>query len=178
MGRIGCLAIFTGAIALAPATGQTGAPRPDQVAAFGCTAGQQTARTDMQAVTAAYGRRSIAIVRAALTRDKVALGRMVAPSASFTLFQGDAGVRSRLTGADAAVEFVGGIRPVGFQYSTAPSMPSLADPCGEADADVMLTGRRPGEAVLATFKYRAGLLAEVDARRVELTRGDFASIAD
>jgi hypothetical protein len=177
MGKIFCLALFTGAIALAPAAGQTGASQPDQVAAFGCTADRQAARTDMQVVAAAYGRRSIAIVRAALTRDKDALGKMVATSASFMLFQGDVAAGSRLTGADAAVEFVGGIRPADFQYSTAPTMPSLADPCGEAGADVLLTGRT-GEAVLATFKYRAGLLAEVNARRVELTRGSFASAAD
>lgn len=180
MDRIFGLALFTGAIALAPAAGQAGASQSDgldQVGAFGCSADRQAARQDLQVIAAAYGQRSIAIVRAALTRDTDSLGRMVVPSARFTLFRGDVGAGSRLTGADAAVEFVGGIRPASYQYSTAPTMPSLADPCGETAAEVMLTGQKSDEAVLATFKYRAGLLAEVDARHVDVTRGDFATAA-
>ena len=174
------MALFTAAIALAPAAGQAGSSQAaglDQVAAFGCRADRQAARQDLQVIAAAYGQRSIAIVRAALTGDTNSLGRMVAPSARFTLFRGDVGAGSRLTGADAAVEFVGGISPASYQYATAPTMPSLADPCGETAAEVMLTGQRPGEAVLATFRYRAGLLAEVDARHIDVTRGDFASAA-
>ncbi|HEY1606736.1 MAG TPA: hypothetical protein VGF77_14180 [Allosphingosinicella sp.] len=181
MGRALYLGLFTGALALAPTAGQAASPppvQPDPVASFGCKADREAPRQDLQAIASAYGQRSVAIVRAALARNMNALGRMVAPSASFTLFRGDVGIASRRTGSDAAVEFVGGIGPEAFQYSTAPTMPSLADPCGEAAADVMLTGRQPGEAVLATFKYRAGLLAEVDARHIDVTRGDFAPAAD
>lgn len=172
-----CLALFTGALALATAAGQAASPppvQPDPVASFGCRADRQAPRQDLQVIAAAYSQRSVAIVRAALTRNMEALGRMVAPSANFILFRGDVGIGSRRTGADALVELFGGIGPAAFQFSTSPAMPSLADPCGETDADVMLIGRQPGEAVLATFKYRAGLLAEVAARHIDVTRGDFA----
>ena len=180
MGRASYLALFIGALALAPAPGQAGSSlpvQPDPVASYGCRAGRQAARQDLQAIAAAYSQRSVAIVRAALARNMEALGRMVAPTASFILFRGDVGTGSRRTGADAAVEFVGGIDPAAYQFSTSPTMPSLADPCGEADADVMLTGRKSGEAVLATFRYRGGLLAGVNARPVDVTRGDFAPAA-
>lgn len=179
MGRIGYLAIFTGAIALVPVAGQatSAADEPDPVAAFSCGADRQAARQGLQAIADAYSQRSVAIIRAALTRDMDSLRKMIAPSASFILFKGDVGTGPRGTGADAAAEFLGGIKPAAYQFSTASRMPSIADPCGQTEAEVMLTGRKPGEAVLATFKYRAGILAEVNARRIALTRGVFVRTA-
>jgi hypothetical protein len=43
-------------------------------------------------------------------------------------------------------------------------------------AELLLTGTGPLKAVAATFRYRRGILVEVVARKVDLSRGQLAAV--
>ena len=97
---------------------------------------------------------------------------MVAPTATFSVFQGDVGVGPRSSGPQAAIEFAKQISPTSYQFQVG-SGPFTMDPCGETSAEIILTGKNPNKAVIATFKYVKGILVGVESSHVYLTRGDF-----
>ena len=145
---------------------------PDAVDSFHCFSGQKVDRANVASVNAAYGSRSATIVERALAGDASQLTRMVSPTATFTLFQGDVGVGPKSTGAQAAMAFAKQLAPTSYQFSVGPG-PFSMDPCGEASADLVLGGNKPDEVVYAEFKYLNGILAEVEGSQLHLTRGDF-----
>jgi hypothetical protein len=153
--------------------------QPDPVSAFACKAGRQARTRGLQTVVEAYHRHSVTILKAALAGDVNRLRDMVDPATKFTILSSDDNaIDWRETGASAAVTFARGIGPTGYQFSIAPSGLGLADPCGETSAELMLIGRPPNETLVVTFRYRRGMLVDVVARNVDMTRGDFASAAD
>ncbi|HEX5182945.1 MAG TPA: hypothetical protein VFW19_07310 [Allosphingosinicella sp.] len=161
-------------LAAAPAAAQ-----PDPVSAFGCRTRALVTDQNLQMVADAYHRHSVTILKMALAGDLDRLRDMVDPSAKFEiLLSDDHGVGWDETGASAAVTFARAVGPTSYEFSTAPSGIALADPCRETSAELMLTGRWPDERVVATFRYRRGLLVGAVARLVDLTRGDFGSAAD
>lgn len=149
----------------------------EDVSAFHCKTPQQVDHANVRDVYAAYGARSVAIIRSALAGDTVGLSKIVAPTATFEVFEGDVGMGPRSAGAGAAVEFAKQIAPRSFQYSAGSAGPVSLDPCGSATAELTLIGNQSDEAVIATFKYRNGFLTEVQASRVHLVRGDLQTIS-
>lgn len=145
----------------------------DAVDGFHCSSGQKVDEANVADVNTAYGSRSAAIVGRALANDAAQLERMVSPNATFTLIQGDVGVGPESTGAQAAIAFAKQLTPTSYQFSVGPG-PFSMDPCGEASADLVLGGNKPSEVVYAEFKYLNGILIEVEASRLHLTRGDFS----
>jgi hypothetical protein len=115
----------------------------------------------------------VTIIKAALARDERQLAEMVAPTATFTAFQGDVGIGGRSVGAKAAIAFAKLVAPRRYQFSAGSPGPISMDPCGSVTAELTLFGGQPGNAVVATFKYRDGALAEVQASRVEFVSGNF-----
>ena len=127
----------------------------------------------MREVYAAYGVRSVAIVRSALAGDAATLSTMVSPTATFTIYEGDVGVSPRSQGTAAAIEFAKQISPRSFRFSAGSAGPISVDPCSSTTAELTFISDKPDEAVVATFKYQAGRLTEVLGSRVELTTGYF-----
>lgn len=149
----------------------------DAVDSFHCDSGQKVDQANVASVNAAYGSRSATIVERALAADASQLAKMVSPTATFTLFQGDVGVGPRSTGAQAAIAFAQQLTPTSYHFSVGPG-PFSMDPCDEASADLVLEGNKPGEVVYAEFKYLNGVLIEVEASQLHLTRGDFPKPSD
>lgn len=147
--------------------------QPDRVATFRCRSDAPLAREDVLSVRDAYGRRSVAVIRAALIGHARLLRQIVLPSAKFTVFKGDVGLGPRGTGAEALIEFAKQIGPASYQYSAGSAGPFWTDPCGDVSVELLLSGEQSEGAVIATFKYREGLLAGVVASRVHVTRGRF-----
>jgi hypothetical protein len=154
---------------LAAAPPATGA---DEVAAFHCGTPQHAGLANVRDVHTAYGLRSVAIVRSALAADAAALSVSVAPTAAVSVFEGDVGVGPRSKGVAAAIEFAHQISPRSYRFSAGSPGPFSMDPCGSASAELTFIGDKPNEAVVATFKYQDGLLADVQASRIELISGD------
>lgn len=152
----------------APADGKT-----DEVARFGCAPGRPVALKNVGEVQAAYARRSIAIIDAGLERQTVRLRAMVAPAATFALFDGDEGASPRSTGAEAAVEFAGYLNPSDFQVELPVAGPVAIDPCAEIVAEVRLGGGESDRARRIIFSYRGGMLIGAIGRDVTLVSGDF-----
>jgi hypothetical protein len=145
----------------------------DDVWGFGCNTPQHVSAVNVRDVYAAYGSRSVAIINAAMANDGVTLAKMVSPSAKFTLFAGDVGIGPRSAGPAAAIEFVRQIAPRTYQFSAGSSGPFSMDPCSSTNVEMTLVGNQAGDAIVATFKYRDGILAEVQGSHVELIEGEF-----
>lgn len=144
----------------------------DAVDDYHCNSGARVELSDVASVNAAYGSRSATIVERALAGNVSQLTQIVSPAATFTVFQGDAGVGPRSTGAEAAVAFAKQVNPTSYEFSVA-SGPFSMDPCREVSIDLVLKGNKSGEVVFATFKYLHGLLVEVEGSQLFVTRGDF-----
>lgn len=150
------------------------ASRADEVADFHCKAPKSGASANVGEVYAAYGERSVAIVKAGLAGDAAQLREMVAPTAKFTLFQGDVGIGPRSSGAEAAIAFVKQVAPRNYEFSAGSRGPFSMAPCGSVTAELTLMGDKANEAVIARFKYERGILQEVQASGVVMEAGDFS----
>jgi hypothetical protein len=148
----------------------------DAVAGYECRSGGLGRWVGSGEIELAYGRRSVAIVNAALAGDDALLAQMVRPDATFSYFQGDMGLGQGTTGAGAARRFFRGMRPTAFQFLSH-SWSSLAgDPCDMANADLLLAGPPPSGSFMLRFTYSEGRLVGVDGREATVVAGPLAPL--
>lgn len=145
----------------------------DGVSAFRCKTSEQVSSVNVGDAYAAYASQSIIIMKNALEGNVAHLTRIVAPAAKFTLFAGDFGIGPRSSGSAAALEYAKQIAPRSYSFSAGSSGPFSMQPCGEIAVEGTLIGEKPAEAVIASFRYRDGLLVEVQSSRVSLITGAF-----
>lgn len=145
----------------------------DAVDPFQCRTAQQVSTANIRDVYEAYGYRSAAIIKVAQGENATRLAEMVAPTAKFTVFQGDVGIGPRSSGPEAAVDFAKQIAPSSYQFSVGSSGPFVVNPCSAAIVELTLKRQQSDKVVIATFKYREGLLVEVKASQVDLVFGKF-----
>lgn len=152
-----------------------GSPKPgdDHVSAFRCRTPEQVSSVNVGDAYVAYASQSIIIMKNALEGNAAHLTRLVEPAAKFTLFAGDVGIGPRSSGAAAALEYAKQIAPRSYSFPAEASGPFLMQPCGEITVEGTLLGESPTEAVIASFRYRDGLLVEIESNRVSLITGAF-----
>lgn len=143
------------------------------VLAFHCQTPQRLTHSNVRDVHVTYATRSVAIIRSALAGNLAWLSKVVAPSATFTVFQADSGIGPRSTGAEAAIEFAKQVEPRRYQFWTASAGPVSVDPCRSTTTQLILIRDQPSEALIATFKYEGGILTEVQGSQVDLVDGEF-----
>jgi hypothetical protein len=178
MSSSGFLALFLIAagqsIAQLPGAGAIDDPTSDAVARFSCASVLSTGREDLRTIAAAYGQRSVALVRAGLADDQTKLGYMVAPEAQIVTHRGDMASGPKTTGPRAVSEWARGLRPKSFRYEIASTAPEPTDPCGDVRTTMILQGERDDQLINMELRYRGGLLVRALGREVRVETGRFA----
>jgi hypothetical protein len=140
---------------------------------YDCRSGRSGLWVNVGEARAAYGRRSVEVIEAALAGDASRLAAIVDPRTQFSYVRGDAGFSTIKRGAEAAIEFVSHARPVAYEFATEFPGPISREPCGPATARLLVKSAGDGRAYDLTFRYVDGILMEVTGAEVILSEGRF-----
>jgi hypothetical protein len=116
-------------------------------------------------------RRSVEIIGLAAQGEVTKLVPLLAPTARFTVWEGDAG-SGRRSGPAGAVAFARTIGATGFRYLTTFAGPISTDICGTQTVTIWLTRPAGQRSYVAVFKYDKGILIEASATMGQLSEGN------
>lgn len=131
-------------------------------------------------VQAALAARSVDIVTRAAGIDDAALGRLVAPTATFTIWSGDVGwgprgtarnPREDLRGPAAARAFADHIAVTSFEFAQPSAGLIATDPCGRQSVVVTFENTADQHAYVIRFDYLGGRLIAAEGSLAMLMRG-------
>lgn len=162
---------------LATAAPANGSPtNSDIISGFRCASSEPLARANWGLVQDAYMQRSLAIIAASLTNNTGLLRAAVAQNAKPVHFFYDAGFINS-TGPESVAALIRSIDPTRYELVQERGLPPpIAEPCGEVDISLTLRGSKPNEAYVARFRYRSGLLSELNVQDADFADGQFPKI--
>ena len=117
---------------------------------------------------------SIGIIGLAQQGEVTRLASLIAATARFTVWEGDAGF-GRRSGPAGAVEFAQRIGAVGYRYITTFAGPISTDICGTQKVTIWLTRPDGQRSYIAVFKYDKGILIEATASMGQLSEGNLTN---
>jgi hypothetical protein len=164
MGNVSCMTrkILLGLVAILTAFSAASAEIPSD-----CSNGTSVS---VQDVADAYSKCSVELVDLAQRGDLAGLTSRVAPSARFTVWEGDAEL-GRKVGPAGAIEFTQRVGAATFRYAIPFVGPLSTDICGIQIVTVWLTRPDARQAYIADFKYSQGVLVEAKARMAQVSEG-------
>lgn len=120
-----------------------------------------------------YGKRVITILAAALQGNSASLATLVDPTASFSVWDGDSGFKSRQVGVPGVIQFAKAFRPSQFRATSYHSGPiAYTSAVCKWTSTVLLQSGNPREGIIVKFDFIDGLLTKSSGQAVTLTEGD------
>jgi hypothetical protein len=122
-----------------------------------------------------YAKRAVSIVDAGSKGDRDVLQTLVAPTASYEIWRGDATIASRRRGAAGVVEMAAALRANRFQFVIPMPGPVTISPTPHECAwstSVLFRGGQPSEGVLLRFDFVDGKLVRGTGKTVSISEGD------
>ncbi|MDO7840995.1 hypothetical protein [Sphingomonas immobilis] len=119
-----------------------------------------------------YTLRAVAIVRAGLANDTVALMPLVSPTAKFSTWRGDYSTGSILDGVPNAVFWSQDLKAFAFEKAIFVTGPITVQPlrCDQS-TDILFRDQSKKTGVMVNFKFVDGILIKATGREAELTDG-------